>query len=135
MPYRWSQRSRDRLATCDPDLILLFNEALADPACPSDMSIVCGHRGEAEQNAAYARGASSLKWPRSRHNSVPSMAVDVAPYVAGSISWDWDYYRPLAAHIKRVWSRLKSEGRVSGSLVWGGDWTRLKDGPHWQIDR
>ena len=133
--YRWSRRSRERLATCDPDLILLFEEALSDPMCPSDMTVVCGHRGKAEQNAAYARGASKLRYPKSRHNSMPSMAVDVAPYIDGGISWSWPHYYPLAGHIKRVWSRLKDEGRVSGALVWGGDWTRFKDGAHWQIDR
>ena len=102
--------------------------------CPVDFSVICGHRTEAEQNDAHARGASKLKWPKSRHNSYPSMACDVAPYVGGAVSWDWKYYHLLAPHIKATWARLKAEGKVSGTLEWGGDWHSFKDGPHWQIN-
>ena len=137
MTYRFSQRSLDRLGTCHPDLVLLITEALADPACPSDMTVLCGYRGEAEQNAAYDSGASKLRYPRSKHNKTPhSMAVDVAPYVGGSVTWDWKHYYPLADHIKATWARLQAAGRLSGDygLGWGGDWQTFKDGPHWQLN-
>lgn len=134
MTYRFSSRSTERLETCHPDLILLMNEALADPECPSDMSILCGYRGEEEQNAAFESGASQLQFPQSRHNRSPSLAVDVAPYVGG-ITWDWQYYYPLADHIKATWARLGESGQLSGDyrLQWGGDWTSFKDGPHWEL--
>lgn len=134
MTYRFSSRSTERLETCHPDLVLLMNEALADPECPSDMSILCGYRGEEEQNAAFESGASQLRYPQSRHNRSPSLAVDMAPYVGG-ITWDWDYYNPLAAHIKKVWARLSENGQLSGDyrLQWGGDWTSFQDGPHWEL--
>jgi len=133
--YGFSRRSTERLKSCDPDLILLMNEALSDPACPSDMTILEGHRGEARQNQMVAEGKSQLRWPKSRHNAFPSMAVDVAPYVAGAVSWSWPHYFPLADHIKATWARLKAEGKVVGELEWGGDWRSFKDGPHWQINR
>ena len=133
--YRYGRRSTERLQSCDPDLILLMNEALADSACPSDITILEGHRGEERQNQMVAEKKSQLRWPRSKHNSFPSMAVDVAPYVGGSVSWDWKYYHPLAEHIKATWSRLQAEGKVVGELEWGGDWRSFKDGPHWQINR
>ena len=135
MSYRYSSRSTQRLSTCHPDLVLLFDEALADPACPSDISIIEGFRGRDRQNEMKTQGKSQLAWPKSRHNQVPSMAVDAAPYVGG-ISWDWDYYHPLARHIKRVWERLQAEGQVDPShrLTWGGDWQSFPDGPHWQLD-
>jgi peptidoglycan L-alanyl-D-glutamate endopeptidase CwlK len=63
------------------------------------------------------------------------MAVDVAPYVNGGVSWSWPHYHPMAEHIKATWSRLKAEGKVAGTLEWGGDWRSFKDGPHWQINR
>jgi len=136
MTYRFSQRSLDRLGTCHPDLVLLITEALACPECPSDMTVLCGYRGEAEQNAAFESGASKLRFPQSRHNQYPSLAVDVAPYVNGSVSWDWDHYYPLAAHIKGTWTRLQAAGRFSEAydLEWGGDWQSFKDGPHWQLN-
>jgi peptidoglycan L-alanyl-D-glutamate endopeptidase CwlK len=134
MTWAYSSRSLDRLNSCHPDLILLMTEALADPACPSDISILEGYRDEQKQNELKASGASQLSWPNSYHNRFPSMAVDVAPYVGG-ISWDWQYYYPLAAHIKAVWSRLHIERNVSADhyLEWGDDWTSFKDGPHWQL--
>jgi len=135
MAYRYGRTSTARLSTCDPDLILLFNEALADPACPVDISILEGHRGKVRQDRMKAEGKSQLSWPRSRHNSMPSMAVDAAPYVDGAVSWDWDDYHPLADHIKATWARLKAEGKVYGDLEWGGDWRAFRDGPHWQINR
>ncbi len=135
MSYRYSSRSTQRLSTCHPDLVLLFNEALADPACPSDISIIEGFRGRDRQNEMKTQGKSQLAWPKSRHNQVPSMAVDAAPYVGG-ISWDWDHYRPLSKQIKQVWKRLQAEGQVDPShrLTWGGDWQSFPDGPHWQLD-
>ncbi len=135
MSYAFSSRSLSKLNSCHSDLILLMTEALADPECPSDMSVLEGFRDEERQNQMVEDGKSQLPWPRSRHNSFPSMAVDVAPYVGG-ISWDWQYYYPLAAHIKTVWQRLQAEGRTSGrcELEWGGDWTSFKDGPHWQLN-
>ena len=135
MSYRYSRRSMSRLRTCDSDLVLLMVQALADPACPCDVTVIEGHRGEARQNEMHATGKSQLRWPRSRHNSTPSMAVDVAPYVRGAVSWDWDDYHPLAEHIKATWARLKAEKKVVGELEWGGDWRSFKDGPHWQINR
>lgn len=45
-----------------------------------DFSILEGHRGEAEQNKAYALGNSQKRWPQSMHNRTPSLAMDVAPY-------------------------------------------------------
>lgn len=81
------QASRVKLATCHADLRRLV-EAVATgvdagdlaTAGVRDLTVVCGYRGQAEQDAAYVAGASRLRWPNSRHNSVPSRAVDLAPY-------------------------------------------------------
>lgn len=135
MGYRYSARSLSRLHTCDPDLVLLFLEVLSDPDCPSDITILEGHRGESRQDEMYRTGKSQLRWPRSRHNSTPSMAVDAAPYVDGAVSWSWPHYWPLVAFVKSKWDELSAAGRVSGRLVCGADWTSFPDGPHYQIDR
>lgn len=112
-----------------------MREALADPECPSDITILEGFRDEEQQNQMVAAGKSQLAWPKSRHNSEPSMAVDVAPYVGG-ISWDWLDYHPLAEHIKTVWQRIQMDGVTTGQydLEWGGDWKSFRDGPHWQLN-
>jgi len=45
-----------------------------------DITILYGHKDKPTQNAAFLSGASKKKWPDSTHNSLPSMAVDVAPW-------------------------------------------------------
>mgnify|MGYP003119492955 CR=1 FL=1 len=60
MIYRYSSRSRQRLRTCHPDLVLLFDAALSDPACPSDISILEGFRGRERQNEMKSTGKSQL---------------------------------------------------------------------------
>lgn len=77
--------SLSRLATCDPELRHLVRALAADiDARPGlyvhDITVLCGHRGKADQEAAFARGASKVHWPMSKHNSYPSLAVDLAPY-------------------------------------------------------
>jgi len=130
----FSLRSMRRLDTCHPDLVILMCEVVRD----IDITVLEGHRGETRQNQMVAEGKSQLPWPRSRHNASPSLAVDVAPYIAGQgASWDWSDYYPLAEHVKATWAYLSQEGRLSGEydLSWGGDWRSFKDGPHWQLDR
>ena len=93
--YRFGRTSARRLATCTLDMQTLMVAAISADDCPVDFSVICGHRTEAEQNDAHARGASKLRWPKSRHNSYPSMACDVAPYVGGSVTWGLEVL-PLA---------------------------------------
>jgi len=136
MGYAFSNRSLERLRTCHQDLILLMTEALMDPECPCDFTVLEGHRDQATQDRLHDEGKSQLMWPRSRHNQWPSMAVDVAPYINGKLSWDWADYHPLADHIRVTWNRLQQDGRTTGQYkyTWGGTWQSFPDGPHHQID-
>lgn len=45
-----------------------------------DFKVVCSYRNRDEQTAAYNTGKSKLAWPRSKHNSLPSKAIDIYPY-------------------------------------------------------
>ena len=65
--------SRRQLATADARLRTLAHEVLKI----KDHSVIKGHRGEAEQNEAFASGASKLPWPKGKHNAMPSLAIDV----------------------------------------------------------
>ena len=127
--------SLGRLATCHPLLQTLFGRVIRRADLPHDLSVLCGHRGEAEQEAAYRAGRSRVRWPNSKHNRTPSHAVDVAPFLGGAVSWDWRYYHAIAPVIKTEWALMQAEGLVPAgvALEWGGDWTSLKDGPHWQL--
>lgn len=125
----FSKTSADRLATCDPRLQRLFNEVVKHFDC----SVLCGHRGEAEQNEAFRKGHSSKQFPHSKHNRFPSIAVDVAPY---PIQWDnVEKFRWFGGCVMGVASQLGIKVR------WGGDWDgdtdfrdqSLIDLPHFEL--
>lgn len=133
--YAWGARSLSRLSECDGLLQELFHRVIKRGDLPFDLTILCGHRGELEQEIAFKSGASKLRWPKSKHNAMPSLAVDVAPLKEGKVSWDWGLYNELAPIIKSEWKKMEDEGLTGGqALVWGGDW-EFKDGPHLQLGR
>jgi peptidoglycan L-alanyl-D-glutamate endopeptidase CwlK len=126
---KYSKQSAGRLSTCDPRLQDVFNEVIKHFDC----SVLQGHRGQIEQNECVRRGTSKLKWPKSKHNSIPSKAADVAPY---PIDWsDRERFAHFAGFVLGI-AALKGV-----KLRWGGDWNqdrkskdeRLFDGPHFEI--
>ncbi len=111
MTYRFSHSSAERLATCDPRLQDLFNNVIEHVDC----TIVEGHRDEARQNEMFRTGKSQLRWPNGKHNSMPSRAVDAAPY---PIDWGDRERATLFAGL------VMGLGRANGlRLIWGGDWS------------
>lgn len=81
-----------------------------------DCKIICGFRGEKEQNEAFEKGYSQKKWPQSNHNIYPSRAVDVAPYNNG-IKWDdIDSFNHFAGYVRGIAAQMGIKIR------WGGDW-------------
>jgi hypothetical protein len=54
--YGWGSTSLARLLTCDPLLIDLFQRAIKRADLPHDMTVVYGHRSNAEQAKLYAKG-------------------------------------------------------------------------------
>lgn len=96
--YSFSKNSKKNLSTCHADLQRLFNRVIELRDC----TIVWGYRGEADQNAAYNRGDSTKQFPNSKHNRMPSNAVDVAPYIKGGISWEKKQAYEFAGYVARV---------------------------------
>lgn len=78
---KFSQRSLKNIAQCHPDIQRIAHELIKE----MDVVVICGYRGEKEQNAAFARGTSKLRFPKSKHNKTPSLAMDVCPY---PIDWE-----------------------------------------------
>lgn len=96
-----------------------------------DITVLCGHRGEAEQNAAYAAGNSKLKWPNSKHNKTPSEAVDIVPY---PINWeDTSRFEEMGQVVLDEWLKLDTEDTEKWQLVWGKTFKGLVDYPHFEI--
>ena len=116
--YKFSQASLSKLQTCEQPLQDLFNEVIK----AFDCTIICGIRNEAEQNEAFEKGYSKLKYPLSKHNAYPSKAVDVTPYPVKWRDTARQYF--FAGYVKGIADKLGIKIR------WGGDWdgdTQVKD--------
>lgn len=117
----FSKKSVNILHTCDRRLVDICTEVIKD----YDFSVLCGHRGEEEQNAAFDAGSSNARWGQSKHNTTPSKAVDLAPY---PIDWnDIGRFRELAARMQVAANKLGIKIR------WGGTFTKIKDYPHFEL--
>lgn len=125
----FGEKSRNNLNSAHPKLQELFNEVIKHYDC----SVLCGFRGKEEQQRAYKDKKSSKQFPHSKHNRLPSNAVDVAPW---PIEWEnlkRFYY--FAGFVKGVALSMGIKIR------WGGDWDgdtdlddqQLNDLPHFEI--
>jgi peptidoglycan L-alanyl-D-glutamate endopeptidase CwlK len=118
---RLTATSQRRLRECHPKLQKLMEE-VSDRA---SIYVLCGFRGEKEQNEAFDKGASKLKFPDSKHNKTPSLAVDIAP---NPLLWDdIEGFKKLGDLVKRVAKELDIQ------VKWGGDWVSFKDYPHFEL--
>lgn len=125
----FGKRSLRILDTCHPDIQMIMNEIIK----VTDITIISGHRGEAEQTAIYNGGHSKTAWPKSKHNNQPSHAVDIAPY---PIDWSdaerFIYVAGMVIFCAR-YHNIK--------MRWGGDWSmddmqtknKFKDWGHFEL--
>lgn len=125
--YKFSSKSLERLNTCHPDIQRVFHRVMSYQEM--DFSILEGQRTDERQYIIFAEGKSQLDGVinKSRHQSTPSEAVDVAPY---PINWESlpEFYK-LATLIFRA---CLDE---CVKLEWGGHWNSFKDYPHWQMEK
>jgi len=119
---KFSNKSKERLATCHDKLQAICNEAIRI----TDFTVLEGHRGEERQNELYKKGSTKAVFGASKHNFKPSLAVDLAPY---PIDWeDTERFAELAGVIKAV------AFKYGVNITWGGDWHSFKDMPHYEIE-
>ena len=117
MAFSFSDKSKQVRATLDPRLQVMVDELLAY----MDVSLVWGHRTEAQQNALWPEH-TRVRWPNSKHNPMPSLAVDIQPYPYPQT--ENDLRAGLGYMAGLCW--LIAE-RNNFSLKWGGDWNRNGD--------
>lgn len=123
MSFRLSNRSLNQLKGVHPDLVAVVHEAIR--TTPVDFMVTEGLRSPQRQAALVHAGASRTL--NSRH--LTGHAVDVAAWVEGQVRWDWPLY-------PRIAEAFKAAAQAKGvALVWGGDWPRLRDGPHFELCR
>lgn len=124
MTRTYSTRSLKNLLGVHPDLRRVIDRALQDS--PLDFVVIEGLRTSERQKQLVASGAS--KTLNSRH--ITGHAVDLVPVGPnGKAAFDWPLYDTLGPAVKAA---AQAEGVA---LVWGGDWSTFKDGPHFELDR
>jgi peptidoglycan L-alanyl-D-glutamate endopeptidase CwlK len=124
---QFSAKSLGKLKECHPLLQRLMNDVIKTV----DFSVICGYRGKEDQELAYQSGHSKLRWPQSKHNSSPSLAVDIVPYPI-----DWENiasFHMLSDEVKDAWDRIPESERDGFELSWGGDWKKFRDYPHYEL--
>ncbi len=121
--FRLSSRSIERMQGVHPDLVKVV--MLAIQLTEVDFGVTEGMRTIEKQREYVARGAS--KTMNSRH--LTGHAVDLVAYIGAEVRWDWPLYHKIADAMKRAAKELNVP------IVWGGDWTSFKDGPHFELDR
>lgn len=90
-----------------------------------DFIVTEGVRTMKRQRELVAAGAS--KTLKSRH--LTGHAIDFAPVVGGQVTWKWPPFVIIADAFKTAAKELGI------AIVWGGDWTKFRDGPHIELDR
>lgn len=118
--YFFSQRSKKNLEKAHPDLQRLAHAILEE----MDIAVICSYRGEVEQNRAFSEGKSRLKYPQSKHNVIPSRAIDIVP-----IPLDWsniESFERMCKVAERKAAKLNIKIRL------GRDFS-FKDYPHVEL--
>jgi len=116
-------RTETNLKGVHPDLVKVVRRAAQITKTP--VTVIEGMRTKARQEQLVKAGASRTM--NSRH--LTGHAVDLAALVGGRIRWDWPLYASLADAMKTAAKEL------GVAIVWGGDWPRFRDGPHFELDR
>jgi len=98
------------LQECHMDLQVVCQQAIKF----YDFSVIEGYRGELTQERYYRNGTSQLRYPNSKHNQHPSLAVDLAPWP--TLYSDKDQMFLLAGIF------LSTANSMGVKIRWGGDW-------------
>lgn len=120
--WKYGKKSGSRLDTCHPLLQDVAYRALE--LSPVDITIIWGWRGEEIQNAFFESGASSKRFPDSKHNALLddqitpcSEALDFGPWVNGDIPWnDTNIFCVVAGAF------FAAAAELGVTIRWGGDW-------------
>ena len=118
--YQLGKKSKKKLEGVHPDLVKVVERAIE--ITEQDFTVLEGLRDIERQRELVNTGKSTTM--NSRH--LTGHAVDIAPW---PISWDWEYFYPIADAMKQAAEELEVD------LEWGGDWKSFPDGPHYQLSR
>jgi peptidoglycan LD-endopeptidase CwlK len=115
MARQWGPKSQRVYSSLCPALQEICDFILLE-VC--DVSLIAGHRDEAMQNSLYP-AFTKVRWPNSKHNAYPSLAVDLQPYPKPKVT---NELREQLAYIAGRAIQYAASRHIT--LRWGGDWNR-----------
>lgn len=126
---KFSKRSKENLRTAHPTLQEICRRAIKIV----DFAVIAGHRSKEVQDQLFEEGKSKLQFPDSKHNTFPSLAVDVVPYPV-----DWEDQRRFY-YLAGVFQTIAHDLGVD--IRHGGDWDeddifkdqKFYDLPHFEL--
>ena len=121
--FKLSLRSMEKMQGVHADLQRVVMRAIE--LTDVDFVVLEGLRSNERQAALVKAGASRTM--DSRH--ITGHAVDLGAWVDKRVAWDWPLYHTIAVAMLYAAKELKVP------IVWGGDWKRFPDGPHFELDR
>jgi len=155
-PYEYGKISLSRLCSTHIDLQVIW--ALVINRSSVDISIIEGHRSIKKQQEYYAIGRSVEVNRRpitnidgihviSKHNEMPSMAVDFCAYhsdklIRNEIAYNQAHLSYIYGLVDSCAKELYEKGMTTHLTRWGGNWDRdgilffdqnLDDAPHVEL--
>lgn len=146
--YSFGNKSQERLNSCHKDIQLIMNEVIKI----YDVSVLEGLRTDEQQLEYFEQGKSKLDGIKlkSKHQDRGdgiSYAIDIMPYKKGTnpfsgSSDDLKRFYFMAGIVFAVTKSLLSQGLISHSIRWGGDWkmdmiykadSEFTDLPHFEL--
>jgi peptidoglycan L-alanyl-D-glutamate endopeptidase CwlK len=115
MSRQWGPRSRRVREQLCEELKMVVDFIILEI---TDVSLTTGHRDEATQNQLYP-AFTKVQWPNGKHNTYPSLAVDLQPYPYPNHNGE---LREQLAYIAGHAIQYAKERHII--LRWGGDWNR-----------
>jgi peptidoglycan L-alanyl-D-glutamate endopeptidase CwlK len=126
MGYTFGERSRRHLSQVHPDMVKIAERAIS--VSQVDFGVIEGHRTQARQQSLFEQGLSKLDGvtKKSKHQSLPSEAIDIYIYVPGrkDLAWDFNHLSYVAGVFNAVAELLYDSGQISHLIRWGGNWDR-----------
>ncbi len=156
MEYNLSNRSKTRLEGVHPFLVRVIEVGIK--SSPEDFGIPMygGLRTSADQRKLYDKGrtlesieagervVTYVDGERKESNhqikvSGYGEAFDdyIYDHATGRASWNADRLESVARHLQKIAIEVSKENHEWSNLrlEWGGDWTKFKDRPHFQLKR
>lgn len=119
--YSLSEKSLNKMERVNSSLVQVVKRAIE--LSTIDFGVTEGLRTVERQKELFATGKTQTM--KSKH--LVGRAVDLVAMPNGRVSWEWKYYIHIATAMKQAAKEL------SIGIEWGGDWTTIKDGVHFQL--